>query len=149
MFLEIGAIFLSAGQSAKSAHCGQVMQHINGRSDLPPHYLKRESGNSVSPPKWSERPKLSYHEFGDSQGRRSMTVAAPIVTDTIWGTVRVGGVNRGDQVNVITFGKWRGEAKTNEVAAPICTRHWMDAPDSDGWRQAGATGTMLSHSFAS
>ncbi len=31
------------------------------------------------------------------------------------------------------------------VAAPICSRHWMDAVDSDGWRQAGATGTMLSH----
>jgi len=31
------------------------------------------------------------------------------------------------------------------MAAPIGSRHWMDAVDSDGWRQAGATGTMLSH----
>jgi hypothetical protein len=30
------------------------------------------------------------------------------------GTVKVGGgTNRGDQVNVITFGNWRGAAMTN------------------------------------
>jgi hypothetical protein len=32
-----------------------------------------------------------------------------------------------------------------KVAAPLCSRHWMGATDSDGWKQAGATGTMLSH----
>jgi hypothetical protein len=32
-----------------------------------------------------------------------------------------------------------------KVAAPNCSRHWMDAVDSDGRRQAGATGIMLAH----
>ncbi len=32
-----------------------------------------------------------------------------------------------------------------EQGAPICGRHWMDAVDSEGWEQAGATGIMLAH----
>ncbi len=75
-----------------------------------------------------------------------MTVAAPIAPRTTkqeGKTVKLPMQSKRPSKCYHEFGDWRGDDM--KVATPICSRHWMDATDSEGWRQAGATIQMLSH----
>jgi hypothetical protein len=92
----------------------------------------------MSPAKRSERPRKCYHAFGDWRYDLDQQ-SRPDCDRQLIDKNGVGLMSTRATKDMLSHG---GIA----VAAPICSRHWMDAPDSEGlMRQAGATGTMLSH----
>ena len=95
---------------------------------IAPLLFRVDGGKTVRLPIQSKRPRKPYHTFGAGGGVMTIDSGRPDWTPSrkVIG-VSVGWVSTEATREMLSHG---GIA----VAAPICSRHWMDAVDSDGGR---------------